>query len=316
MVSLQTSIAKHLAQKQLQKQCAEPAKSEVSRPVVPIQVVTDNQMSGNSSNVAASTDSGGVSQTAGTVNCISDVEKSSMTSTSTIAVATTTALTATTTGSLIQSANSQITLETDKTFGHNRGLTSGLTSSSHDLVTGTTSSCGSDTPTIEIKPSGATISLLNNTSATLNGDVNMQEMSGRTSLTSVKPDALVIKTKSNGNESAVAPSIMKVTWPCGSTTAASASSSSLVSTPASGKNLVISAGQGGKIICNSTGKLGTNSSMVIQRLAMQPSMKLAGNVVGKLSTTISNANGGGTKVITVSAPLQGRLFHVLKTSYD
>lgn len=306
VVSLQTSIAKHLAQKQLLKQCAEPAKTEVSRPVAPIQVVTDNQMSGNSSNVAASTDSGGVSQTAGTVNCISDVEKSSMTSTSTIAVATTTALTATTTGSLIQSANSQITLETDKTFGHNRGLTSGLTSSSHDLVTGTTSSCGSDTPTIEIKPTGATISLLNNnTSATLNGDVNIQEMSGRTSLTSVKPDALVIKTKSNSNESAVAPSIMKVTWPCGSTTAASASSSSLVSTPASGKNLVISAGQGGKIICNSTGKLGTNSSMVIQRLAMQPSMKLAGNMVGKLSTTISNANGGGTKVITVSAPLQG-----------
>lgn len=326
VVSLQTSIAKHLAQKQLLKQSPESSKADINRPS---QVLTDSNQT-SCSNAAVSVDNNsGMFQTAGTVNFISDSEKCSMTSTSNIAAGTTTTLTTTattttTTGSLIQSTNSQNTLEIDKSFGHNRALTTGLTASSHDLVTGTAGTCGSDSPSIEIKPSGATISLLNNNSntpATLNGDVDMQEMSGRTSLTSVKTDALVIKTKTNGNESVMSPSIMKVTWPCGSTATGSASPTSLVSNAAFGKNLVIStsnkssntlmtkvmsgAGQSSKIICNNSGKLGANSSMVIQRLAMQPSMKLAGNMVGKLSTTISNANGGGTKVITVSAPLQG-----------
>ncbi|XP_052832792.1 PHD finger protein 12 [Octopus bimaculoides] len=433
VVSLQTSIAKYLAQKQLYRQNNDSPKNGDNNKVQPGHQSTATCMSGgigsgdsnnNNNNNNNNSSSLAVNSVAG-INCITETDKLSVTTatntTTTTTTATTTATsttsttTTTTTTSLSSSTSpsTSTTVETttpattsgaltaqqsaftavDRNSLHSLIVPTCITTASTTTTTTTTTTtstststclvspdllaaappyCSGDSQLMDVKssPPLATVSLLNNNnlSTTLNGDTDIVENNCRTSSTSTKPEALVMKTKgissaSAGNnnnnnnnsssscssnsssvsssssssslDSSTTPGIVKVLWPSSSSSSSSSSSVASAGEKPSGgvssscqatstmKNLMLnatgnktgnslmtkvvsSASQGGKIVCNNTNKMANNSSMLIQRLAMQPSVKLASSMVGKMPSTISGSNGGAaTKVITVSAPLSG-----------
>ncbi|XP_067649895.1 PHD finger protein 12-like [Haliotis asinina] len=158
---------------------------------------------------------------------------------------------------------------------------------------------------------GAAISLLHGgtaatSSSTMNGEMEYADVQ------KTKPDAVVIRTRSNSADSA-SPNVVKVTWPCGEKQVSGGV------TNTQGKNILISAinkvtkvlpnsSQVGKVVlpANMAAKnvSGSNPTSILSpRVTMQPAVKIA-TPGGKPSSTGSGST-SSPKVITVSASPSG-----------
>ena len=163
---------------------------------------------------------------------------------------------------------------------------------------------------------GSTVSLLHGTSsATVNGDIDF------VNLQRTKPDAVVIRTRSNSGDSPV-PNIVKVNWPSGEKSCASSNSGSSVTNTQS-KNIVISAinksnntvvtkvlshsNQGGKTVsANSAAKNAVSNNQTSILSPRQPAVKLAtSGSQSKCSVSHTMGTISSPKVITVSASPSG-----------